>query len=244
LRGLKDVNSLASLAEEIQNKWIKKDIKMYGALMVNTFNCWESACRRSDKKAPVDIIRKYANQVLSTYDPNKTENISIETEFGLVSILYEEYEYSKGKRTDGEWVSNRRKGAERFFHAWQRLEDSIDENWDPNDIPVENVDLPEGVAGFSGMPPEMIEDAVLRAEYEKAIERNREKIKIRNEQLKLRNIKKTYFRIVKKYLVSTYSIPPYDNEELEEYLNKYIAGEKIRAQIVDALTQKIKKQTK
>jgi len=245
LRNSKDIKGLESLVNEIQSKWFRKDKKRYGALMVNTLRSWASACRRSDKKPPMNIIRQYANQVLSTYDPNKPDNISIETEFALVSILHGQYEYMKGERTDEEWASYRRKGTERFFHAWQRLENAIDENWDPNDIPELNVSPPKGIGipGIPGMSPELIKDPVLRAEYEKAIERNREKIKIRNEQIKLRNIKKMYFRIVEKYLVSTYSIPPYDNEEFGKYLNKFTTDEKTRARIVDALTQKINKQT-
>ena len=224
LRNSKDIKGLESLINEIQSKWFRKDKKMYGALMVNTLRSWASACRRSDKKPPMNIIRQYANQVLSTYDPNKPDNISIETEFDLVSILYVHYEYMKGERTDEELASYRQKGTERFFHAWQRMENAIDPNWDPNDIPVLNVSPPKGIGiiGIPGMSPELIKDPVLRAEYEEAIERNRVKSKIRNEQIKLRNIKKRYYRIVEKYLTSTYSIPPYANKELDKYLNIYI----------------------
>lgn len=242
LRNSKDIKGFESLVKEIQSKWSDKNKRIYGALMVNTLNSWASACRRSDKKPPMNIIRQYATQVLSTYDPNKADNISIGTEFDLVSILHEEYEYSKAKRTDEEWVSTRREGSERWFHAWRRLENAIDEDWDPNDIPVENVQLPEGAAGFPGMPPELIKDPVLRAEYEKAIERNREKIKIRNEQLKLRNIKKRYFRIVKKYLVSTYSILPYNNAELQSMLDSGVKDKKTKEQFLKAIEAMVPKE--
>lgn len=240
----KNLNALANLVEEIQNKWSKKDKRMYGALMVNTLHSWESAYRRADKKPPMNIIRQYANQVLSTYDPNKPDNISIETEFALVSILHGEYIYMKGERTDEEWASYRRKGAERFLRAWKRLENAIDDDWDPNDIPEANVSPPKGIGipGIPGMSPELIKDPVLRAEYEKAIEKNREKIEIRNEQLKLRNTNNRYHRILEKYLVSTYSIPPYANEELSKYVNGYTADEKTRSRILDAVKKNIEAQ--
>ncbi len=242
----KNLNALANLVEEIQNKWSKKDKRMYGALMVNTLHSWESAYRRADKKAPMNLIRQYATQVLSTYDPNKPDNISIESEFDLISILYEQYEYSKGNLADQEWIKNRRKGTERFFRAWQRLENAIDEDWDPNDIPELNVSPPKGIGipGIPGMSPELIKDPVLRAEYENAIEENRKKIKIRNEQLKLRNIKKMYFRIVEKYMIGTYSLTPYANDELKQYLEKYKIDEKTKARIVETITKNIEKQTK
>lgn len=240
----KNLNALANLIEEIQNKWSKKDKQMYGALMVNALHSWESAYRRADKKAPMNLIRQYATQVLSTYDPNKPDNISIESEFDLVSILYEQYEYSEGKLADQEWIKNRRKGTERWFHAWQRLENAIDEDWDPNDIPEANVSPPKGIGipGIPGMSPELIKDPVLRAEYEKAIEKNREKVKIRNEQIKLRNTKKMYYRIVEKYLVQTYSIPPFANDELRQYLEKFKIDKETQTRITEAVTKNIDKQ--
>jgi len=242
LRNSKDIKGLESMVKEIQKTWSQKDRRKYGYLMVNTLNSWASACKRSDKKPPMNVIHQYATQVLSTYDPNKADDISIETEFDLVSILHEQYEYSKVKHTDDEWISTRREGAERWFHAWRRLENAIDKDWDPNDIPTENVDLPEGVTGFPGMPPELIKDPALRAEYEQAIKKNREKTEIRNEQLNLRNTKNRYRRIVEKYLISTYSIPPYANEELSKYVNEYIAEEKTRSRILDTVKKNIEAQ--
>lgn len=242
LRNSKDIKGLESMVKEIQKEWSQKDKRKYGDLMVNTLNSWVSACKRSDKKPPMNIIHQYATQVLSAYDLSKPDNISIETEFDLVSILHEQYEYSKGKFTDKEWISKRREGSERWFHAWRRLENAIDKDWDPNDIPTENVDLPEGVTGFPGMPPELIKDPALRAEYEQAIRKNREKTEIRNEQLKLRNTKNRYRRIVEKYLISTYSIPPYANEELAKYVNEYIAEEKTRSRILDTVKKNMEAQ--
>ncbi len=237
LRESKDLIGLANLSEEIQNKWSPKNKEKYGALMVHSLISWRSAYKKADKKVPMNLIRQYAAQALSTYDPNKPDNISIKTELDLVSILHEEYTYSKGKRTDQDWATARRKGAEMWFHAWRRLDNAIDEDWDPNDIPQANVSPPKGIGipGIPGMPPEMIKDPVLRAEYERAIEKNREKIKIRNEQIKLRNVKKMYFRIVKKYLVSTYSIPPYDNTELNKLLKTGIVNDKTRKEFLKTI---------
>lgn len=246
LRGAKNITGLENLAKEIQNKWYPKDKEMYGSLMVHSLISWRSACKRADKKAPMNLIRQYAEQALSTYDPKKPDNISIKTELDLVSILHEDYTYSKGKHTDQEWATARRKGTERWFHAWQRLEKAIDEDWDSNDVPEENVSPPKGIGipGIPGMPPEMIKDPVLRAEYEKAIAENREKIKIRNEQIKLRSIRKTYFRVVEKYLVSTYSIPPYDNTELSTLLNTGVVNEKTKKQLLKTIEAKVPKDSK
>ena len=245
LREAKNITSFENLAKEIQNKWSQRDKQAYGSLMVHMLRSWRSASKRVEKKPPEKLIRQYAEQVLSTYDSNKPDNISIESEFDLVSILYEQYEYSKGKLANQEWSKNRRKGTERWFHAWRRLENAIDEDWDPNDIPEANVSPPKGIGipGIPGMSPELIKDPVLRAEYEKAIEKNREKVKIRNEQIKLRNTKKMYSRIVEKYLVQTYSIPPFANNELRQNLEKFKIDKETQTRITEAVTKNMEKQT-
>ena len=243
LREANNITSLENLAKEIQNKWSQSDKQAYGSLMVHMLRSWRTASKRVGKEPSEKLIREYAEQVLSTYDPNKPDNISIESEFDLVSFLYEQYEYSKGKLANQEWNKNRRKGTERWSHAWQRLEDAIDENWDPNDIPEANVSPPKGIGipGIPGMSPELIKDPVLRAEYEKAIERNHEKVKIHNEQIKLRNTKKMYSRIVEKYLVQTYSIPPFANDELRKYLEKFKIDKETQTRIIEAVTKNMEK---
>ena len=94
LRESLDVSTFAGLATEIQDKWSPKDKQMYGVLMVHTLRSWKSACKRADVLPPIDMIRQYAAEVLSTYDPKASNNISIETELDLVSILHEEYTVS------------------------------------------------------------------------------------------------------------------------------------------------------
>ena len=242
LRESKQLNGLVSLANEIQTKWHKKNKQMYGALMAHTLRSWISACGTARKEAPMKLIRQYATRALSTYNSKNTDNISVESEFDLVSIVHEEYTYSKGKHSDKEWANARRKGTERWFHAWQRLESAIDKDWNPNNRPVMNVTPPKGIAiSFSGIPPELIKDPALRAEYEDAIKKNREKAKIYNEQIKLRMIKKRYLRRIEKYIADTYSIPPSDNTELPNLLNTYVKDAKTRAQFLKVLEAKMPK---
>ena len=129
LRNSKDINGLERLVKEIQNEWSQRDRQMYGALMAHTLGAWKAAYTRSDREPPMNLIRQYATDVLSTYDPNKDDNISVETEFDLATIIhYQDIRardkryiiYTKDYRTDEQWSSDRRKGAERFFHAWRR----------------------------------------------------------------------------------------------------------------------------
>ena len=237
LRESKETGSFENMAKEIKENWSRVDNKAYAKLMAHTLKSWISACKRSNETVPMNKIQEYAISILSTYDPAKSDNIDIETEFEFVRVIDEKYTYSKGTQTDEEWQISRQNGQDRWIHVWQRLEKAIDQNWDINDVPVENVDLPEGAEGIPGMAPNLIKDPVLRAEYEKAIKENNEKNRIRNEQLKLRNLRNQYAPIIEKYLVSTYSIPPYNIKELKQYLDNYSFAEKTQIRIIDAVTK-------
>jgi hypothetical protein len=235
LRESGDCSAIAGLVKEIQGKWPQKDNRMYGALIVHALRAWRSACTTGAEEAPIQQIRQYARQALSTYDPNKLDNISIETEFDLVSILHEEYTYSKGKLSEQEWADRRSEGSAMWFHAWQRLENAVDRTWDPNDVPVENVGPPEGVSGFPGMPPELIKDRASRAKYEDAIKKNKEKIRIHNEQLRLRSLKKRYLRIIKKYIGDTYSMPPENKDEVRSLIESSVKDKNARNAFLQAV---------
>lgn len=237
LREAKDIVGLENLIRNNNGKWSQLDIEAYGSLMVHALKSWNSIYNENDENESANQMREYANQVLSTYNKNRSKNISIEAEFSLVSILYEKYTYSKGRRTDHEWSNDRRKGAEAFLHVWQRIEDALDEDYGPTDLPVENVDIPEGVVGFPGMLPERVDDPNLRVEYEKAIRANEKKIDIYNKLIRLQNNKKMYFRVVKNYLVSTYSIAPYDNRELQDLVETYVKDRDTRKQFMEDIIE-------
>lgn len=243
LRESKRTDSFEQAARDIHDSWFPVDKQAYGRLMAHTLKSWVSACKRSDEPVPTGQIQKYAALVLSTYNPAKPDNIDIDTQFALVSILHEKYSYSKGKQSDEDWRLARRKGHARWLHVWRRLEKAIDKDWDSDDVPVENVPLPEGADGFAGMPPELIEDPGLRAAYEKAIRENQEKTRIRNEQLRLRSLKKRYAPILEKYLASMYSIAPFDNQELKQHLNAYGLDKKVEDRILRTVTANVERQS-
>ena len=52
-----------------------------------------------------------------------------------------------------------------------------------------------------------------------------------------------YSRIVEKYLVQTYSIPPFANDELRQFLEKFKIDEKTQTRITEAVTKNMDKQT-
>ena len=123
--------------------------------------------------------------------------------------------------------------------------DAIDPDWDPN----EKLLSPSGVGAMmrlprSGMSPESIKDPQLRAEYEAALEANQKKIERYTEQNRLHNWLKRFPRHAEPYIINAYSKAPFNLEELKQYLDKYIADEKTRKRILDAVTKNMAKQTK
>ena len=129
------------------------------------------------------------------------------------------------------------------MHAWKRLIDAIDPNWNPNDEPFLNIPLPEGISGEAGMAPEHIKDPNRRAEYEAAIEKNRQKAERYGEQYKLRNWLKRFPKRAEEYIIQAYSKPPFDVEELKQYLDKYISDTKTKTGIIDAVKKNMEKET-
>lgn len=142
-----------------------------------------------------------------------------------------------------EWAQQRKKDVEVRFHAWKRLIDSIDPKWDPNDKFVRNVAPPLETGLPSGVVPEAIKDPKLRAEYEEAIDNNRQKAEKYLEQSRLRDWLKRFPKRAEEYIIQAYSKPPFAVEELKQYLDKYVADTKTKARILDAVTKNMEKET-
>lgn len=233
LRESKDALGLEEMIRNRSNVWSQLGKEEYGGLMAHALKSWNSISNEMDNEATRKSMQEYAKEILSSYNSAETNSISIETEFDLVCFLYEEYTYSKGQRTDQEWSKYRREGAEAFLHAWQRFEKALSEDIELNDLPEENVDIPDGVSGFPGMSPELIKDPARRAEYEKAIEENEKKIDAYNRRISLQNKTEWYSRLVRRYLVSTYAIAPHDSHELKDLLKAYVKNPDTRLDFIE-----------
>jgi hypothetical protein len=95
-----------------------------------------------------------------------------------------------------------------WFHAWRRMEASIDRNFTyPSTLdspewaklPSESV-APMESGGYSGMLPEQVRDEKLRRDYIKAIEENRKRGDELSLQLVLRDTKKRFLRRLETFI--------------------------------------------
>jgi len=164
---IKDLKSLAIFGDEIQTKWSQKSKEYYAKIMLEI--CGPISSWHFNQEGKHVLARKYALSALA--DPNK---ISLETELELIGHVMTDMVTPRAPK-EQEWADQRKKDVEVRFHAWKRLIDAIDPNWDPNDKAVRNVAPPIETGLPSGVVPEAIKDPKLRAEYEAAIDKNRQK---------------------------------------------------------------------
>jgi len=229
-----DLEEYEKFADEIQKKWRQGTKQNYANLMLEICKPLSSGNFRSNRRH--ELARRYALSALE-----KPEEIRIEMELELtghaVTLMYTP-DSPKGE----DFAQRRKKDIEVRLHAWNRLTGAIDPSWDPNDVPFINVPLPPGVEGISGMSPDAIEDPQRRAEYEAAIERNKRKAERYNEQYRLRNWLKRFPKRAEEYIILAYSEPPFNLEELKQYLAKYIADQKTKASILNAVTKNMEAQ--
>jgi hypothetical protein len=229
-----DLKDYEKFADEIQTKWNRRNKEYYARLMLEV--CGPLSSGRFNDERQYDVARRYALSALS--EPNE---IPLEVELELTGHIMTDTVTPRAPKGQ-DWAQRRKKDVEIRLHAWKRLIDSIDPNWDPNDLPVSNL-VPPLVTGLpSGVAPEAIKDAKLRAEYEAAIEKNRQKAERYSQQYRLRMWLKRFPARAEEYIITAYSKPPFNVEELKQYFEKYSIDEKTRARILDAVTKNMQEQ--
>src|SRR4030065_594211 len=164
-----DINEYKKSADQIQDKWSQKNKEYYARLMWEL--CKPLSSGRFNNERQYNVAREYALSALA-----KPNEISLEIELELIGHVMTDM-ITPRSPTGQDWIQRRMKDVEVRLHAWKRLTDVVDPNWDPNDMPFINVPLPPGVEGISGMSPKSIKDPKLRAEYEASIEKNEQKPK-------------------------------------------------------------------
>jgi hypothetical protein len=214
-------------ADEIHSKWVGRNKEHYAYLMLEI--CKPLSSGRFNEDRQFILARKYA--LLALAEPNQ---IPLETELELVGHVISDMATPRAPKGQ-EWANRRKQDVEVRFHVLRRLIDVIDPDWDPNDKPLLNVSPPYGTTISAGASPEHIKDPKLRADYEAAIEKNKQKAERYLEQSRLRKWLKRFPKNAEEYMVDAYSKPPFNLEELQQYLKKYAIEEKTRARILDAV---------
>ena len=177
LSASRDFQGLLQLSEALKEKW-GNNIKAYSFLQAEI----------SKSFASYDFQNKmqYFYSVELSKDVLKySDQIPIELEYEMVSKLQSRSAYLWGLKVEENWEKDRRDRVNQLFHLWNRLEKTIDPNFDFNDVnnrPKGNVPVP-APNYIPGITPESIKDPKIRRKYEKAIEINKQKAFKYNEQI-------------------------------------------------------------
>lgn len=230
LKEAKDLSGLARLADEIESKWASLNKDYYAGLMVEVVGAFSGNDLKDDRQYVLAI--KYAKAALE-----KGDALPLEAEIKLVRFLQGGPEYDTGGMKPEQWGQDRSERARYWLHAWQRLERSINRNFDFNQRPTLNVLPPPGY-GPAGISPSSIKDPKARAEYERRIAENNEKIAEYNRQWQLRQLDDYFTPYVKRFIIEAYSKAPYNLEEIRGYLNTYGVDPSVREAILSQISQR------
>jgi hypothetical protein len=174
------------------------------------------------------LARKYAIDSLKLAD-----RLPVEVETNLVQHVTADLWSPNGPKGDV-WAKQRAKDVVLWFHAWKRVKDAIDPNWDEVKDAPRPVSPPKGVAGWgNGMSPDAIKDPVERARFEKEAAAVGEKWDKWAGQIGARRLDQSFSPAAEAWIVKAYSAPPNGEPELKAYLDKYVSQSEVRQRILE-----------
>lgn len=233
-------SGLMQMADDISRDWKPRNVKRYGDLTLRLCQVLRSALRLEN--IPFADIRLIAQRAVDTYSPNAQDNISPDTHYRLVMYIQAHLTYPKGDMTDEEWEAKRKTETARWMVAWDHMEGAIDPKWNPDEVLHAEIMPPVETGCSAGVPPagvspDSIDDPALRLLYEKAIEENNAKITHNTEQSRLRMLKEQFANSLARYFGGTYSVPPYNDSELEGFLTHHVKEAEVRSAILRTVAE-------
>jgi len=220
-----NLESYERMASAVDEEWRDVNPEQHAKLMLEVCKPLSSGAFEDSRR--YDIARRYAVSALKQAD-----KIPVATELELVGHVVTLC-IGPNATVGEEYARRRAEDTALRLHAWKRLLDAIDPNWDPNatwfakPVPPAETGLPAGVA------PEAIAGEKLRKEYEAAIERTRQKSEEYSTQNRLRKWLKRFPQRAEKDIIAAYSRPPFDTDALAELLDNYLPKEEARTRIID-----------
>jgi hypothetical protein len=217
-----DSAALQSLLGQCELKWRDRDPEQYYLLLkagINTLIQY-----RPIETTNLVSITNYSRKAWGVID-----RIPVDT--ALVGLMHlHEYVYETWPLP---FLERRKLETTQWLSTWSNLVRTISES---NSLPKEvylDAPLPKGLKmGFSGMPPEAIQDKKLRAEYETNIEVHRQTARRLLAFQHASNNQKLFENKARQRIVYLYSNPPKRLEELKELLGGASIPEPSKKQIL------------
>jgi len=229
---LERLNELEGLGREIERRWRDTEPDKYGRAILEV-------CAVMGSLDLGDTWKRHGSvTAFATRALEKADQLPLDVECGL-TVFLQYCSDDQGNRLQGAVRKNLRKEQTRLLlRALQRVEKAIDRNWDKEDTGVMNVSPPSETGLPSGISPDAIKDPKLRAEYEAAIQANREKIARYNQQVQVRSLKDGWGKHAQRTIITWYMEAPLANEELAQLLQQYDIDSETRQTIMDGVVSK------
>lgn len=234
---IRDLSAYKELADDIDGTWSTRNREYHARLILNICKPLSSGTFEEGRR--YELARRYALSALEDADDIP---LTLELELiGHVTTVRIGPDASRGE----DFARYRKKDVEVRLHAWKRLIDAIDPDWDPDEVLwVANV-MPPAATGLSaGVEPEAIKDAGLRSEYEAEIQRNIQIAKEYQEQYEFHKWLERFPRRVESEIVDAYSHPPFDLEELQEMLDDHLIDQDARSRMLEAVDKNMRESQK
>lgn len=135
------------------------------------------------------------------------------------------------KRDDEKWRRQRRRRLEMWLWAINKIDHTIDPNFNPADVPQMNVAPPVGAEVSAGASPRAIKDPKLRREYEEAVKANAQKADRYRLQYLLRRLDKQWSTQMLAFAGSRYTSNPEDVKEVRGLIDTILSNSQRKKQL-------------
>lgn len=176
----------------------------------------QTTCKGKENTKAVSQQIEKANRELAQFAKSK----ELDHLQGAIEAM-EGVDFS-GSQKGSARIQARQETTKTWLSIVAAIDRQLDPHFDPNDVPAANIIPPKSgrVQLPSGVDPQAIPDPAVRAEYEAALEKNKEKAEQYLVQTRLRRMDLRVSSDVNRFFGSCYTSSPIDQREIEDILQK------------------------
>lgn len=225
----KNLEALAKLVAELSKRADHESPHFF-----NVLQALSNALTTYDHGANTYIRSYQLAQECAYLALEQANKLSLSQEVGFLWVLTVDTD-AANKLTDEEKAKLRAKKAALMLNPIKRINE-IKKMPAYKGVIFTTVPLPPGVEGENGMSPKNISNPVLRAQYEKAVKENSERLKQANLRRQALNTEISWLPAVEKYLIAAYTKPPFALDELKNLMDQAEMPSENKNRILGAVT--------
>ena len=233
-----DLGGLLSAINSMERKWLPADKQTYYSILSEA--CGELTSNDfgfSNISRQQTAAEKYAMDAL---------NNGALLPLGMRAYFVEHLTYVPGHGISGvtgnDWAHLRSERAELWLRTWQQISQ---QGKDHSSIVLVKPQMPprkftsQIVSNNGVVDPNKITDTAERAKYMAALKKYQNNYQLMQEQQVIGRIGENFFPLATKNIISEYSSPPYDSQELKRLLDTYVDDAATKQKILDQVAKNI-----